>query len=179
MSKLNPLIVNDEPTVAGLIRGLIAGLAASVRENKLAATLAVFACIGVTFLAVTMRYDERPRYRELILPQIERAESNFTITMDNAENAPNDVWRLHYFLTAHLEVKDVLRAVRDRYPTTAEGVAAHNELIRYYELVNEELSIIRTEMSVDEEMDYWSEWKRQQALLLPLRDKWAAWVRGI
>ena len=183
LSKQSPLLpelpeLNNEPTLRGLIGGLLSGLVGALRENKLAAILALFACVFTSFLAFNARYDERPRYRQLILPNIERAESNFTITMDNAQHAPSELWRLHYFLTAHLKVKDVLRAARDRYPTTNEGLAAHREFIRYYELVNEEISIIRTQMSVDEQMDYWAEWKRRQAALQPIRDSWITWVRG-
>ena len=171
-------MLSDEPTVLGLIRELLSGFVGAILQNKLPAMLAVFAGIVSTFLAVSMRYDERPRYRQIILPSIERAEANFTITMDNAEKAPGDVWRLHYFLTAHLKVNDLLRTIRGRYPTTSEAIAAHEELIRYYALVNEELSIIRTQMSVDERMDYWAEWKRREAKLRPARNKWQMWVTG-
>jgi hypothetical protein len=174
-SRLLPTL-NDEPTLSGLVRGLFSGVVAAVRQNKLAAVLALFACVFVSFLAFTIQYDERPRYRQTILPSIQKAESDFQITMDNAEHAPNDVWRLHYFLTGHLKARDALRVARDRQPTTSQGIAAHADLIRYYQLVNEEMAIIRTQMSVDVNMDYWAEWKRQREQLEPLHEKWRRWI---
>jgi hypothetical protein len=170
--------VSDEPRVRDLIKGLLSGFVSAVRENKLASTLAVFAGILGTFLAFTFQYDERPRYRAVILPDIQKAEANFTITLDNAEHAPSELWRLHYFLSAHTKIRDVLRVIRDRRPMTSDGVAAHNELIRYYRLVNEQMAIIRTEMSVNDDMDYWAEWKRQESQLRPIRASWLAWVNA-
>ena len=90
--------------------------------------------------------------------------------------APNDLWRLQYFLVAHGKAREILRIAAERKPTTPEGIRAHNELIRYYELVNENMAIIRTEMSVNEKLDYLAEWKIDQLALQPIRQKWLDWV---
>ena len=59
---------------------------------------------------------------------------------------------------------------------TARGRKAQGELVRYYELVDEELAIIRTELSFKESYDYISEWKRRDAELLPIRKQWLTWL---
>ena len=59
---------------------------------------------------------------------------------------------------------------------TAEGKKAQHELVRYYELVDEELAIIRTEMSLHGSFDYVGEWKRRNAELLPIRAHWVSWL---
>ena len=174
----NPNQVLHEPTVRDLVGELLSGGISTLRENKLATVLAVFACVLSTLLAYNIRYDERPRYREEIAPELLRAESNFTIMMDNADRAPNEAWRLNYFLTAHGKIKDVLRVAHNQFPVTAEGLAAHQDFIRYYDLLNEDLAILRTQMSVDEKMDYWAEWKRLEASRQPIRDQWLKWVDG-
>ena len=53
---------------------------------------------------------------------------------------------------------------------------AHDALIRYYEFVNEELAIIRTEMSLHEGYDYMAEWNRRDAEFLAVREQWARWA---
>ena len=177
MSKPNPAL-NDEPRVRDLVRSLVSGFLTAIRENRIAAAMAVAAGILTSFLAFTMRYDERPRFREIHLPAIERAEASFTSIMNSAEEAPNDTWRVYYFLNAHLKVPEVRRRIQDQRPSTAEGRAAHDELIRYYKLVDEEMSIIRTQMSLNDDLDYWGEWKREQARLELVRAKWINWVRS-
>ena len=173
----NPLqLRNSEPRIRDIALALIFGIVNAIRQNRLAATLAVFALVFTSFLAYAVRYDERPDYQRVLLPDIERAETNFLNALDNAEHAPNDVWRLQFFLTAHLKAKDALRVARSRYPASADAIAAHNELIRYYELANEEFSIIRTQMSVDEQFDYWKEWNQQNRKLESIRQRWMAWV---
>ena len=177
MSKPNPAL-NDEPSVLDLVRGLTSAFFAVIRENRIAAAMAVAAGILTSFLAFTMRYDERPRFREIHLPTIEKAEAGFSSIMKSAENAPNDTWRLYYFLSAHMKVPEVVRRIQDQRPSTAEGRAAHDELIRYYKLVDEEISIIRTQMSINDDLDYWGEWKREQARLEPVRAKWINWLQA-
>lgn len=166
------------PTLGELLRLLAASLFGAIRQNKLAAVLASTACVAVTFLAVAVQYDERPQYRQSILPKIERAEADFVTFLDEADRAPNELWRLQYFLIAHGKAKEILRIAAERGPTTSEGIDAHNELIRYYTLVNENMAIIRTEMSINEKLDYMAAWKRQQRTLQPIRQKWLYWVEN-
>jgi len=140
--------------------------------------LAVVAFAGASALAFSSQYDERLRYREVILPDIERAEALFFRLLKAAENPPSENWRLSYFLTAHIKAKDVLHVAKARQPKTRTGMKAHAELIRYYELVIEEFAIIRTQMSIDEDMDYLAEWRSRHARLKPIRDRWLAWLKS-
>ena len=61
---------------------------------------------------------------------------------------------------------------------TADGRKAQAELARYYDLVDEELAIIRTEMSNSESYDYIAEWKRSNSQLLPIRQRWEQWLNA-
>jgi hypothetical protein len=140
--------------------------------------LAALALVVSSGLALNIQFDERARYRSVILPDIERAEDQFSAAMNAAEQTSDELWRLQYFLDAHHKAKDVLRISKSNIPTTVAGRRAHAELIRYYELVNEELAIIRTEMSVNEKLDYISEWKMQHSQLSPIRERWASWIKG-
>src|SRR4029079_14486128 len=160
----------EEPTVRGLLHSLALGFINSMRQNKLAAALAVFACVGGTYLAVTLQYDERPRYRQTILPDIKRAEAEFFKALDAADRASTDGWRLQYFLVAPGKAKEVRKIARESEPMTPEGVRAHSELFRYYELVNEYMAIIRTEMSMNQKLDFLAEWKKVRIKLEPIRD---------
>jgi len=168
----------EEPTLRGLLLALALGALNSMRQNKLAAALAVFACVGGTYLAVSIQYDERPRYRETILPDIKRAEAEFFKALDAADDASTDVWRLQYFLIAHGKAKEVLKIAKESEPVTPEGIRAHGELIRYYSLVNENIAIIRTEMSINQKLDFLAEWKKVRIKLEPIRNSWLAWVEN-
>ena len=170
--------MREEPTIRGLIKSLAGSFFSSLRQNKLATVLAAAACVIVTFFAFTIQYDERPQYRASILPQIARAESDFGRILERADNEPGELRRLQYFLNAHYKAKEILRIIGEYRPATAEGTEAHQELIRYYSLVNEDMAIIRTEMSINEKLDYLAEWKRQQSRLQHIRQKWLAWVDG-
>lgn len=170
--------MREGPTARDLLKSLVASFFSSLRQNKLAAVLAAVACVVFTFLAIAMQYDERQDYRQAILPGIERAEADFGKFLDEADRAPNELWRLRYFLIAHSKAKEILRIAAERRPRTPEGIQAHDELIRYYSLVNENMAIIRTEMSINEKLDYLAEWKRQQVTLRPIRQKWLAWVEA-
>ena len=172
------ITMREEPTVRDLIRSLTGTVFSSLRQNKLAAVLAAFACVLVTSLAVAFQYDERPRYRESILPEIARAEADFVRILEQADRASSDLWRLQYFLVAHGKAKEILRIAAEDGPTTIQGIEAHKELIRYYSLVNEHMAIIRTEMSINEKLDYMAQWKRQYVILQPIRQKWLDWVNG-
>ena len=149
-----------------------------IRRNKLAASLSFVALILTTAFALTSNFDERPRYRKFILPEISKAEGQFFDVMRQAEEEPDERWRLLYFIEAHRRAKNVLRVVRSERPMTPSGKKAQSELIRYYELVDEELAIIRTEMSNKESYDYIGEWKRSNSGLLPIRQHWEQWLNA-
>jgi hypothetical protein len=163
-------------TLRGLIKSLAIGALGTLRQNKLATVLAAIACTVFTSLAITIQYDERPRYRETILPQIRRAEADFNRSLEAAERASTENWRLQYFITAHGKAKEILRIAAEQQPTSPDAIHAHNELIRYYQLVNENMAIIRTEMSIHQELDFLAEWKKQQLFLQHIRHAWLDWV---
>ena len=169
----------DDPTSpAGFAKLLVSGSLEAVRRNRLAASLAAVALVVSTALAFNSHFDERPRYRAQILPDVERADSQFFAAMHEAEQTQNEAWRLQYFLAAHSKAKEVIRIAKSSVPTTAAGRKAHGALIRYYSLVNEELAIIRTEMSLHETLDYMAEWRRGNTGLLPIREQCIRWVKG-
>src|SRR5262249_1074432 len=97
-----------------LLRSCLEGL----RRNKLPASLSAIALILTTTLAFTSDYDERPRYRKLILPHISKAEQQFFSMMQAAEQETDDLWRLQYFLEGHRRAKAVLRVVMEEHPMT-------------------------------------------------------------
>jgi len=111
------------------------------------------------------------------MPQITKAEQQFFSVMDEAEQESNEIRRLQYFLEGHRRAKAALRLVRSERPFTPAGRRAHRELVRYYELVDEQLAIIRTEMSFNESLDYIGEWKRRNSELMPIRGEWLAWLQ--
>ena len=147
-----------------------------IRRNRLPASLSFVALILATAFALTSDFDERPRYRKFILPDIQKAESQFFDLMKEAEQEPDERWRLLYFLEAHRRVKNALQVIRSERPMTPSGRKAQSELVRYYELVDEELAIIRTEMSIKDSYDYIGEWKRSNTELLPIRQYWQDWL---
>ena len=167
----------NEPSLGHFAGSLYRNTLDNVRQNKLAATMAVAALLVSSSLALNSHYDERDRYRRVILPDIERAETQFDESLDAAEHAINEPWRLHYFIRAHNRAKDVLNLAKSQRPRTQEGISAHNSLIRYYELASESLAIIRTEMSIDEELDYLNAWRKEQAVIQPIHDRWKNWVK--
>ena len=158
------------------LRSVLRSLLDGLRRNRLPASLSAIAFILCTALAFTSDYDERPRYRQVILPKISKAEQQFFTMMQEAEKEPDELWRLHYFLEGHRRAKNALRVVREEHPITARGRKAQGEIVRYYELVDEQLAIIRTELSFKESYDYISEWKRRDAELLPIRKQWLTWL---
>lgn len=169
----------DDPTsLSGFVNSLVAGSLDALRRNKLPALLAALTLVVSSALALNIQFDERARYSSMILPDIEHAEKQFFATMDVADQTADELWRLQYFLDAHHRAKDVLRIAKSNYPTTVAGRRAHAELIRYYELVDEELAIVRTEMSLNEKLDYMSEWKMQKSELSPIRERWLSWIKG-
>jgi len=147
-----------------------------IRSNKLPACLSFVAVIVTTAFALTSDFDERPRYRQLILPEIEKAENQFFEAMRQAEEESREPARMLYFLEGHRLATKTLRVIRSGRPMTVGGRKAQSELVRYYELVDEELAIIRTEMSNNDSYDYMGEWKRANAQLLPIRERWLEWL---
>ena len=169
-------MADDLNLFSGFVKSVAHSSAESLRRNKLPACLSAVALALTTALAMTSDFDERPRYRRFVLPEIEKAEKQFFDAMDEAAQTSNDLWRVRYFIEAHRRAKTALRAIRSAHAMTATGRKAHNELIRYYESVDEELAIIRTEMSFNDSYDYIAEWQRKNAEMLPIRQRWATWV---
>ncbi len=161
-----------------LLRAIGQSILDGTRRNKLAASLSFAALILTTAFALTSNFDERPRYRKVILPGINKAERQFLDVMRQAEEEPDERWRVLYFIEAHRRAKNALRVVRSERPMTPDGKKAQAELALYYELVDEELAIIRTEMSNNESYDYIAEWKRSNSQLLPIRQHWEQWLNG-
>ncbi len=159
------------------LKSLARSSSEGLRRNKLPACLSLIALVLTAALALTSNFDERPWYRKTILPGINKVETPFFDVMREAEQEPNELWRARYFLEGHRRAKAALRMIASEHPMTETGKKAQRELVRYYELVDEELAIIRTEMSFNESYDYIGEWKRRNAELWPIRERWAAWVR--
>ncbi|HEY2380916.1 MAG TPA: hypothetical protein VGK48_06995 [Terriglobia bacterium] len=160
------------------VRALARSVAEGISRNKLPACLSLIAVILTTALALTSEYDERPRYRKFILPGIHRAEMQFFDVMKLAESEPEEPQRTLYFIEAHRRANNALNVIRSERPMTATGRKAQLELTHYYELVDEDLAIIRTEMSNDPSYDYIAEWKRTNSDLLHVRDRWLKWLNA-
>jgi len=156
-----------------LSRSCIEGL----RRNRIPASLSAVTLIFITALALGSDFDERPHYRESILPEIDRAENQFFAAMREAEQETREPLRSLYFVEGHRRAKAVLRVLRAKRPTGAAGRKAQRELVRYYELVDEELAIIRSEMSLVDSYDYIKDWKMWNTKSLPIRERWVKWVR--
>jgi hypothetical protein len=161
-----------------LIRLLVRGFFDGIRRNKLPACLSLIALVLTTVLAYTSDFDERPRYRRTILPEIQNAETRFFDVMREAENEPNEPWRMLYFIDGHRRAKQALQVIQTERPLTDAGKKAQRQLTRYYELVDEELAIIRTEMSNNDSYDYIAEWNRANGRLLPIRESWLKWLNS-
>jgi hypothetical protein len=160
--------------LASIVRSIVE----SLRRNKLPAFLSLIAVLVTTTLAVTSDYDERPRYRKFVLPAINKAESQFVDVMNLAETENTEPRRTLYFLEAHRRAKNALKVIQSERPMTSAGRKAQAELARYYELVDEQLAIIRTEMSNSESYDYIAEWNRKNAQLKPIRERWLIWLNA-
>ena len=169
-------VIKGEATLGWLVKSLALGLVEGLRRNKVATILALSTLVISITLAVNSEFDERVRYRQFILPDLLRIEGRFLSTIRYADNAPHEEWRLFYFITAHDQIKDIIRQAKGSWPASAAGRRAHGEFIRYYELANEEFAIIRTEMSMNGNLDYLAAWKEREAKLKRFRDDWSAWV---
>jgi len=169
-------MTDELASLGGRIKTIKRSAIEGLQRNRIPACLAFIALVLTTALAFTSDFDERPRYRKFVLPEIQKAEKQFFDMMREAEQTPDEPWRTRYFLDAHYRAKAALRAARSAHPMTVTGRRAQRELIRYYELVDEELAIIRTEMSFNESYDFISEWQRKNAELLPIRARWESWI---
>ena len=173
-----PDLAGNEPSISGVARSIAWSVAEALRRNRLSSAFSLVALLVFLPLAVGIRYDERPRYREVILPELERLDARYDAALGRAGNGPTERWRLYHFLSAHREAVEVLQYLRSRRPMTAPGIQAHGDLIRYYELVDEHFAILRTEMSLKPEIDFLARWQKVQADLAPLYDRWAVWIDG-
>ncbi len=167
----------ESVSFAAFARSVANGVIEGLKRNKLPASLAAVTLVVTTALAVTSEFHEQPRYRQLFLPDFTKAEGRFIAAMKAADEATNPEWKAYYVMDAHRKVTLPLSIARTYHPRTIGGRRAQRELIRYYELVNEELAIIRTKMSLDESYDYMAEWKKWNEGALPIRQQWADWVR--
>jgi hypothetical protein len=165
-------------SLTGLLVSILRGIAESLRTNKLATALAAIAFVTTSILAFSSQYDERPWYRQVLLPDINRAESLFESRMHDAEETTNENWRLSYFIDAQKRTREAVNLLKNRWPHTHEGVRAHLRLIQYYELLLEDFAIIRTQLSLDDGMDYMSAFRKSELERRPLHDAWLAWVNG-
>ena len=160
--------------ITALLRSIIEG----IRRNKLPVCLSLVALVLTTAFALTSNFDERPRYRRFVLPEIEKAETQFFDQMREAEHETQEPARALYFLEGHRRAKNVLRVVESEHPMTEDGKKAQFELLRYYTLLDEQLAIIRTEMSTNDSYDYIGAWKQANAQLQPIRDRWLRWLNA-
>ncbi len=167
----------DEASIRGLIRAVASSVAEGIRQNKLSSILALVALL-VFLPLIGIQYDERPRYRQVILPEIEGLEARFQAAIKRSEDGPTEVWQLYHFIDAHRSARDVLEHLRTRKPVSGPGIQAHGDLILYYELVNEHLAIIRTEMSLAMDLNFLARWKEVEVELEPIYDRWSQWVSG-
>jgi hypothetical protein len=163
----------DEVSLSRLIGSVGSGFIDVLRGNKIATALAGIALIVTSIFALSSQYDERPRYRQVVFPEIAASESQLEGLLRAAENTDNDNWRIYYFIDAHQKARDILQLARRRWPHTREGIQAHGELIRYYELLTEDFAIIRTQMSLDPKMDYMEAWRKVRAERWPVHEEWA------
>jgi hypothetical protein len=168
----------DQSSLTGLLASIGRGCVESLRQNKVATFLSAIAFAGTFFVAATVHYDERPRYRQVILPDIAEAESRFARLLSDAESTDNVEIQIHYLIAAHRRANEVLDVVKYRWPQTLEGQRAHADLIRYYELMTEDFAAIRSQLALREQMDFMAAWRQADQDRKPLRDHWARWVDG-
>jgi len=153
-----------------------ASFAEGLRRNKIASILALIAFIAFVSLALGSRYDERPRYRQVILPGIERSELLYHAALERMVAEPKASRRVYHLINAHERAVDVLKFIRSRRPMTAVGTMAHMELIRYYRRVDEAFAILRSEMSIDEEIDFLDRWEEIRLKIRPIYERWSTWI---
>ena len=167
----------SQTTVASFLHSIAREMTDGLRQDGCATLLATVALITATLLAATSRYDERPVSADSVAGY-RQTEGQFFAALNNAEKTDNDDWRISYFVTADARARAVLTVAKRRWPTTGEAVPAHEDLVRYYELVTEDFAIIRTQMSLDTKMNYMAAWRKNQAARWPVHERWANWLRN-
>ena len=168
--------LDAQPSIAGIAQSVVSSLLDGVRRNKIASILALIALMVTLPLVLGTHYDERPRYRQVILPGIQRLEQRYRAALERAANAPSESGSVSHFIDAHERAVDVLDFIRSRRAVTADGTRAHLELIRYYRLVDDHFAILRSEMSIDPDIDFLSRWEETSARLQPIYDRWSTWI---
>lgn len=172
------LTIDTGPSIVGIGRLIAASLKNSLWANKIASILAVVALALILPLTFGVKYDERPRYRQVLLPRIQVLEKSYFNALERAGVAVDKTARLYHFLDAHRRALDVLEYVSSRSAVTAEGKSAHLALIRYYELVDEHFAILRSEISIEDEIDYLERWEQIKPDIQVLYAQWATWVEN-
>src|SRR5206468_12763687 len=105
-------MADDLNSFSGFVQSVTHSSVDGLRRNKLPAALSAVALALTTALAMTSDFDERPRYRRFVLPEIEKAEQQFLEAMSEAEQTPNDLWRGGYLHEAHPPGKAAPRTLR-------------------------------------------------------------------
>ena len=164
------------PSIAGIAHSVVWSLVEGVRRNKIASILALIALIVALPLVLGTRYDERPRYRQVLLPDIQRLEQLYRAALERAANAESEAASVSDFIDAHERAVDVLDFIRSRRAVTTDGTRAHSELIRYYRLVDDHFAILRSEMSIDRDIDFLSRWEEISTRIQPIYDRWSTWI---
>ena len=95
-------------SIAGIAHSVVSSLVEGVGRNKIAATLALIALIVALPLVLGTRYDERPRYRQVLLPDIQRLEQLYRAALERAANAESEAASVSDFIDAHERAVDVL-----------------------------------------------------------------------
>ena len=168
--------LDAQPSIAGIARSVVSSLGEGVGRNKIASTLALIALIVALPLVLGTRYDERPRYRQVLLPDIQRLEQRYRAALERAANDESEAGSVSEFIEAHERAVDVLEFIRSRRAVTADGARAHSALIRYYRLVDDHFAILRSEMSIDEDLDFLSRWEEISTRIQPIYDRWSTWI---
>src|SRR5262245_36736872 len=125
--------MTENASLIGLLSSLVQGFVDNLRKNKIATALSAIALVVFTILAFSSQYDERVRYRQVLLPDITEAEARFKRSMQDAVSTVNDEIRIHHFLHAHRMASRALNVINGRWPQTRQGQRAHRQLVRYYE----------------------------------------------
>src|SRR4051794_36446101 len=112
---------HDEVSLGRLIGSIGSGFVEALHSNKIATVLAVAALIVTSVLAVKSQYDERVRYRQVILPELAASEFQMDSLLREAEGTGNDNWRIYYFIHAHQKARDIVQLAHRRWPHTRDG----------------------------------------------------------
>src|SRR5262249_34863842 len=100
--------------ITALLRSIVEG----IRRNRLPVCLSLVALVLKTAFALTSNFDERPRYRRFVLPEIEKTENQFFDQMREAEYETEEPARALYFLEGHRRAKNVIHVLESEHPMT-------------------------------------------------------------